>query len=146
MLPTLGLSPHRRGGRRVSAQPVGGVGPLLFAVVGSHGAVVEDRVPPFADDLDRALASGATRLLVDLRSATSVSTGGLNALLRARQRLLRRRGAVALVVSPALQRLLEVLNLDRRFLVARDRLTAAQLLGLLRAVRADSSPPTAAAA
>lgn len=115
-------------------------------MVGSHGAVVEDRVPPFADDLDRALASGATRLLVDLRSATSVSTGGLNALLRARQRLLRRRGAVALVVSPALQRLLEVLNLDRRFLVARDRLTAAQLLGLLRAVRADSSPPTAAAA
>ena len=104
--------------------------PVLMALVGGGGAVEADAVAHLADDLERAVDTGATCLLVDLRQAESVSTRGLNALLRARNRLLRRDGKIVVVLSRELRHQFDVLQLDRRFLFARDRLRAVQLLGL----------------
>jgi anti-anti-sigma regulatory factor len=99
--------------------------PLVLAIVAGTGA---------ADDgqIDRAVDSGATSLLVDLEDAQTVETPALNALLRARQQLLYRNGAIAVVVPSRMRRLFELIRFDRRFLLARDRLEALQLLGLAR--------------
>jgi anti-anti-sigma regulatory factor len=75
--------------------------------------------------------AGATKLLVDLGEAEDVTSAGMNALLAARQRLLERRGQVAVVLGDRLRRRFEVLQLGRRFLLASDRRHAARLLGLV---------------
>jgi anti-anti-sigma regulatory factor len=62
-----------------------------------------------------------------------VGTGVLNALLQARTRFLRQGGRIALVAQPRLRRFCQSTGLDRRFLVADDRLGAAQKLGLIAA-------------
>jgi anti-anti-sigma regulatory factor len=99
--------------------------PLVVAVVAGKGATSESQI-------DRAVESGAARILVDLEDASAVRTPALNALLRARQRLLDRNGAIAVVVPARMRRLFDLLRFDRRFLLARDRLEALQLLGLAR--------------
>ena len=81
----------------------------------------------------------ATRLLVDLSRADEITTTAVNALLAARQSLFARGGKVAVVLSPRMQRRFETLRLDSRFLLADDRLHAAELLGLVH------SPPEAGA-
>ena len=93
--------------------------PVLMALVGGGGAVEADAVAHLADDLERAVDTGATCLLVDLRQAESVSTRGLNALLRARNRLLRRDGKIVVVLSRELRHQFDVLQLDRKSLLDR---------------------------
>jgi anti-anti-sigma regulatory factor len=99
--------------------------PLVVAIVAGKDATSERQI-------DRAVESGAARILVDLEDATVVRTPALNALLRARQRLLCRNGAIAVVVPLRMRRLFDLLRFDRRFLLARDRLEALQQLGLAR--------------
>ena len=99
-------------------------GPVVIAVVGGRRVAADDQ-------LGRALESGATRLLVDLRESPSPTTRGLNALLRARQRLLARGGSIAVLLSARQRRRFGLLGLDRRFLVAVDGRQAAELLGLV---------------
>ena len=110
--------------------------PILVALIASRGGSEADAVSHLADDLEGAIDNGATQLLVDLRQAESVGTRGLNALLGARQRLVSRNGKIAVVLSRELWNRFDVLQLDRRFLFARDRLRAVQLLGLAPAPRA----------
>ena len=94
------------------------------------------RVEPFAHEVGNALEAGATRLLVDLSRADDVAAACQNTLLAARQRLFDRGGRIAVVLSPAMRRRFGVLGLDRRFLLAKDRIHAVRLLGL-----ADAAPP-----
>jgi anti-anti-sigma regulatory factor len=97
--------------------------PVVIAVIGGRGACD-------GEQLERALDSGATRLLVDLSQTPSLTTPALNALLQARHRLLARAGKIAVVVPQRLRRLFELMVFDRRFLLAHDRLEAVQLLGV----------------
>jgi len=113
----------------VEAEPDVSAG-VLLAIVNAHGVLDERNAGPLSGELARATRAGATRLLVDLSRADDVATACLNALLAARQRLLGRGGRIAVVLSPAMRRRFEVLRLDRRFLVAADRMDAARLLGL----------------
>jgi anti-anti-sigma regulatory factor len=106
---------------------------VLMAIVNAGGIIDANHVGPFARELARAVDAGATRLLVDLSRAEEVTTAGMNALLAARQRLFEQRGQIAVVLPRGLRRRFEALQLGRRFLLAADRLQAAQLLGLAAA-------------
>jgi anti-anti-sigma regulatory factor len=97
--------------------------PVVIAVIGGHGAAGDEH-------LERVLDSGATEVIVDLRTAGSVGTRILNTLLDARSRLLRRGGHIAVVVPPRLRRIFGLLSLDRRFVLASDRRQALELLGV----------------
>jgi anti-anti-sigma regulatory factor len=112
---------------------------VLLGIVNARGAIEAGAVEPFAYELGRTLEAGATRLLVDLGRATDVTSGCMNALLAARQRLFGRDGRIAVVLSPRMRRRFETLELDRRFLLADNRLQAVRLLGL---GDAGSSPRT----
>lgn len=103
---------------------------VLLAIVNARGAIDATSVAPFARELTRTIAAGASRLLVDLSRAEDVTTACMNTLLAARQRLFGREGRIAVVVSPRMRRRFETLGLDRRFLVADDRMQAVRLLGL----------------
>jgi anti-anti-sigma regulatory factor len=93
-------------------------------------AVVE-AAPHDCDDVSKALDTGATEVIVDLRTAESIGSHILNTLLDARCRLLGRNGHIAVVVSPRLRRLFGLLSLDRRFVLASSRRQALELLGLV---------------
>jgi anti-anti-sigma regulatory factor len=82
------------------------------------------------DDVPQAIESGATEVIVDLRTADSVGTRVLNMLLDARCRVLARGGHIAVVLPPRPRRLFRLLNLDRRFILAADRRQALELLGI----------------
>ncbi|HST26661.1 MAG TPA: STAS domain-containing protein [Gaiellaceae bacterium] len=97
-------------------------------------------VEPFAGELAGAVRAGATRLLVDMTRVDEVTAAGMNALLGVRQRL-GASGALALVLPAAIRASFELLGLDRRFLVARDRTEAARLLGLTGAGTPESGAP-----
>jgi anti-anti-sigma regulatory factor len=97
----------------------------VVALIGGKAATDEER-------LDQAVASGATRIVVDLGEAPELETHDLNVLLGARSRLMERGGRVALVVPRRLRRLIELMSFDRRFVVAQDRLEALRLLGVVR--------------
>jgi anti-anti-sigma regulatory factor len=103
---------------------------VLLGIVNAAGAIDAGTIAPFAREVGRTLAAGATRLLVDLSRAEDVTTAGMNTLLAARQRLFDRGGRIAVVLSPSMRRRFEHLGLGHRFLFADDRLQAARLLGL----------------
>jgi anti-anti-sigma factor len=104
--------------------------PLLIAVIGAERAIDAETAQPLADELDRAVDAGAACLIVDLSRVESIGTLGLNALLRARNRMLARGGNMATVLPPRLRHLFRVLRLDRRFLLATSRVQALELVGL----------------
>ncbi len=81
-------------------------------------------------EVSEAVEHGATSLVVDLRSAESVDTHGLNTLLEARCRVMERGGKIAVVLPPKLRRMFGLLNLDRRFVLAADRRQAFERLHL----------------
>jgi len=113
---------------------------VLLAIVNAQGVVDARSVAPLAAELARTIGAGATRLLVDLSRADEVAATAMNALLDARRELWRRGGTMALVLAPRMRRRFETLRLDTRFLLADDRLHAAELLGLVH-----GSPPEAGA-
>jgi anti-anti-sigma regulatory factor len=117
--------PHEgRPGVRASSSSV------LVALVPAGGVIDAMHVEPLVAELTGAMDAGATKLLVDLSEAETVTTAGLNALLAARQRLIGKGGRISVVLPGALRRCFHVLQLDRRLLVASDRLQAATKLGL----------------
>jgi anti-anti-sigma regulatory factor len=116
---------------------------VLMAIVNARGSIDAARVGPLVRELDGAVRSGAVRLLVDLGSAGDISTAVMNALLAARQPLLRRDGEIAVVLPPRLARRFRMLGLDRRFLLAADRLDAVRLLGLVEDGGRETPRPTA---
>jgi anti-anti-sigma regulatory factor len=81
-------------------------------------------------EVSEAVDNGATSLVVDLRTADSIGTHGLNTLLDARCRVMARGGEIAVVLPPRLRRVFGLLNLDRRFVVAADRRQAFERLHL----------------
>ena len=110
---------------------------VLLAIVNGQG-VVEART--ISAELAQTIGAGATRLLVDLTRADEVPTTAVNVLLDARRELWERGGRIALVLAPRMRRRFETLRLGSRFLLADDRLHAAELLGLVH-----GSPPEAGA-
>ena len=109
---------------------------VLMAIVNAQGKLDAPRVEPFAQEVGNAIEAGATRLLVDLSGANDVAAAYQNTLLGARQRLFDRGGRIAVVLSPAMRRRFGVLGLDRRFLLAENRMHGVRLLGL-----DDAAPP-----
>jgi anti-anti-sigma regulatory factor len=103
---------------------------VLVAVVPGEGVIDAQHVDPLAAELTSAVEAGATKILVDLSDAETVTAAGMNALLAARQRLIGTGGRISVVVPGPLRRGFHVLQLDRRLLVASDRLQAATKLGL----------------
>jgi anti-anti-sigma regulatory factor len=103
---------------------------VLVAIVKAGGYLDADHVDSFAHELERAIAAGATRLLVDLNQAEEVTSAAMNALLAARQQLIGRNGRIAIVLPYRLRHRFQLLKLDRRFLLAADRIEAAGLLGV----------------
>jgi anti-anti-sigma regulatory factor len=114
-----------------------------MAIVNARGPIDARHVEPLARELDGAVRSGAQRLLVDLGSADDVTTAGINALLAAKQPLVERGGEIAVVLPPWLTRRFRALGLDRRFLLAADRLDAVGLLGLVGDDERRAPRPTA---
>ena len=113
---------------------------VLLAIVNAGGVIDAGTVDPFEGELVGAVRAGATKLLVDLTRADEVTAAGMNVLLGVRQRL-GGNGGLALVLPGAVRRSFELLGLDRRFLVARDRTEAARLLGLTSAATPESGAP-----
>lgn len=113
---------------------------VLLAIVNAHGVVDARSAGAFRAELAGTIDAGATRLLVDLSRAEEITATAMNALLAARQKLRERDGGIAVVLSPRMRRRFETLRLDTRFLLADDRLHAAELLGLAR-----GTPPQAGA-
>jgi anti-anti-sigma regulatory factor len=103
---------------------------VLMAIVNAQGVLDSRGAGPFEAEVGHALDAGATRLLVDLSRSDDVAAAYQNTLLAARQRLLDRGGRIAVVLSPAMRRRFGVLGLDRRFLLAKDRMHGVRLLGL----------------
>src|SRR5947209_14900312 len=103
---------------------------VLLAIVNAYGTVDARKAGALAGELARTIEAGATRLLVDLSRADEVTTTAVNALLAARQSLFERGGKIAVVLSPRMHRRFETLRLDSRFLLADDRLHAAEPPGL----------------
>jgi anti-anti-sigma regulatory factor len=103
---------------------------VLAAVVPAGGVIDALHVEPLVAELTGAMDAGATKLLVDLSAAETVTAAGMNALLAARQRLIGQGGQVSVVLPRALRRRFHTLQLDRRLLIASDRLQAATKLGL----------------
>src|SRR5262245_12004097 len=97
---------------------------VLMAIVHARGFIDAEHVEPFARELGRGVDAGATKVIVDLSSVDEVTTAGMNALLAARQSLVERGGQIAVVTSHWLRLRFEVLQLERRFLLADDRLQA----------------------
>jgi anti-anti-sigma regulatory factor len=128
---------HRHRSRTVEAKAEESVSSgVLMAIVNAGGVLDAGGAEPFAREVDHALEAGATRILVDLSRAEDVAATCVNALLAARQRLFDRGGRIAVVLSPAMRRRFGVLELDRRFFLAADRMHAVRLLGLV-----DAAPP-----
>ncbi len=113
---------------------------VLVAIVNAGGAIGPDGAAKLDAELARALDAGATRVIVDLTQAEAVTTAGLNALLAARQRALGNGGQVAVVLPPRIERQFVTLGLDRRFVLAVNRIDAARRLGL-----AGDRPPVGSA-
>jgi anti-anti-sigma regulatory factor len=109
---------------------------VLVAVVPAGGVIDAIHVEPLVAELTGAMDAGATKLLVDLSEAETVTTAGMNALLAARQRLTRTGGRISVVLPQALRKRFHTLQLDRRLLVASDRLQAVTKLGLAAGRRA----------
>ncbi len=103
---------------------------VLVALVPAGGVIDAMHVEPLVAELTGAMDAGATKLLVDLSEAETVTTAGMNALLAARQRLIGKGGRISVVLPRGLRRRFHTLQLDRRLLVASDRLQAATKLGL----------------
>ncbi len=114
---------------------------VLVGIVNARGAIDARTIDPFARELGRSIAAGATRLLVDLSQADEVAATCMNFLLAARQELSGRRGRIALVLAPAMRRRFETLGLDRRFTIADNRMQAARLLGLTDGSSPDAGEP-----
>ena len=121
---------HPRATSRRTTVDDGVASGILVGVVHVCGPVDGGRVGPVERELSSAMEAGATRLLVDLGEVSELTTTGLNVLLAARQRMLERRGRIAVVLPRRLRRQFELLDLDRRFAIASTRLQAARLLGL----------------
>jgi anti-anti-sigma regulatory factor len=103
---------------------------VLVAVVPAGGVIDAMHVEPLVAELTGAMDAGATKLLVDLSEAETVTAAGMNALLATRQRLIGKGGRISVVLPRGLRRLFHALQLDRRLLVASDRLQAATKLDL----------------
>jgi anti-anti-sigma regulatory factor len=114
---------------------------VLVAIVKAGGYMDANHVDPFADELNEAIDAGASRLLVDLSQAEELTTAAINALLAARQQLLGREGRIAVVLPHGLRRRFLCLQLDRRFLLASDRIEAAKLLGVTSGADLDEDHP-----
>ena len=69
-----------------------------------------------------------------------MTTAGMNALLAARQMMLERDGRIAIVLPQRLLHRFRVLQLDRRFRLARSRLEAAEVLGVVSREDRNQSP------
>jgi anti-anti-sigma regulatory factor len=114
---------------------------VLVAIVTAGGYLDADYVGAFAAELGKAIDAGASRLLVDLDQAEEVTTAAMNALLAARQQLIGRGGRIAVVLPHRLRRRFLCLQLDRRFLLASDRIEAAELLGVTAGDDLDQDHP-----
>ena len=103
---------------------------VIVASIRVRGIVDADHVAPLRRELDRAIDAGANRLLVDLSDMREVTTAAINALLAARQRLIATGGRVSVVLPGRLRHRFEVLQLNRRFLLASNVQEATRLIGI----------------
>jgi anti-sigma B factor antagonist len=85
-------------------------------VIAVDGEIHVSTAPEFSGVLSASLASGRTRLVLDLTGVMFIDSTGLSVLLNALRRITRAGGAMALVCSnPTVLRLFEITKLDSTF-------------------------------
>jgi len=110
--------------REVLASTAGEVG-LLHA----EGRLDAAATPALESELEAALASGQTRLIVDLAGATYISSSSLRALLGAWRRVHARGGDLVLAgLRPRVREVFEMIGFDHVFTI---RDTTEQALSVL---------------
>ncbi len=106
-------------------------------VIAVDGEIHVSTAPEFSGVLSASLASGRTRLVLDLTGVTFIDSTGLSVLLNALRRITRAGGAMAVVCSnPTVLRLFEITKLDSTFDIQSTRDAA---LGRVQAGAAGSS-------
>jgi anti-sigma B factor antagonist len=86
------------------------------AVLGVVGELHLSTAAAFSEQLDRALAAGHTRIIMDLAAVSFIDSTGLSVLLTALRRVTRQRGRLILVcANPTVLRLFEITHLDSTF-------------------------------
>jgi anti-sigma B factor antagonist len=85
-------------------------------VIAVDGEIHVSTAPEFSGVLSASLASGRTRLVLDLTGVMFIDSTGLSVLLNALRRITRAGGAMAVVCSnPTVLRLFEITKLDSTF-------------------------------
>jgi anti-sigma B factor antagonist len=85
-------------------------------VLAATGEIHVSTAPELSERLNRAIASGKTRLVLDFTGVEFIDSTGLSVLLNALRRLTRRHGALSLVcTNPTVLRLFEITRLDSTF-------------------------------
>jgi anti-sigma B factor antagonist len=85
-------------------------------VIAVDGEIHVSTAPEFSGVLSASLASGRTRLVLDLTGVMFIDSTGLSVLLNTLRRITRAGGAMALVCSnPTVLRLFEITKLDSTF-------------------------------
>jgi anti-sigma B factor antagonist len=85
-------------------------------VLAASGEVHVSTAPELSEQLNRAIAAGKTRLVLDFTDVEFIDSTGLSVLLNALRRLTRRQGALSVVcTNPTVLRLFEITRLDSTF-------------------------------
>jgi anti-sigma B factor antagonist len=99
-------------------------------VLAAAGEIHVSTAPELSERLNAAIASGRTRLVLDLTGVEFIDSTGLSVLLNALRRLTRRQGALALVcTNPTVLRLFEITRLDSTFDIVATRDEALEHVG-----------------
>jgi anti-sigma B factor antagonist len=89
------------------------------------GEIHVTTAPDFSSRLNDAIASGATRLVIDMSDVAFIDSTGLSVLLNGLRRVTRAQGRMSLVVSnPTVMRLFEITRLDSTFDIHQNRAEA----------------------
>jgi anti-sigma B factor antagonist len=92
------------------------------AVVVVRGEIHLATAPQFSEELNRVIAEGRTRVVVDLTAVGFVDSTGLSVLLNALRRITRAEGSLVLVcTNPTVLRLFEVTRMDTTFVIVDTR-------------------------
>ena len=91
-------------------------------VIRVAGEIHATTAPEFSERLNAAIASGRTRVVLDLTGVEFIDSTGLSVLLNGLRRVTRQRGRMALVcTNPTVLRLFEVTKMDTTFTIVDSR-------------------------
>ena len=101
-------------------------------ILAASGEIHVSTAPELSERLNRAIADGRTRLVLDFSGVEFIDSTGLSVLLNALRRLTRSQGTLSLVcTNPTVLRLFEITRLDSTFDIVSTRDEALEHVGAL---------------